>query len=175
MSAPEKDVKRRDKVVVGLALLCLVLAGALVGLVVTARPDSLDTAPNGQVTSAAYRKAAMEAASVNASTILSYGYRTLAQDKEAARAVMTEDFAEEYDEVIAAAATEAADSRLTLRADVRSSAISSLTKDRAVVLLFVNAVTTTEGSKQELLNQNRVQMTMTREDGEWVVSKMDAF
>jgi hypothetical protein len=36
-------------------------------------------------------------------------------------------------------------------------------------------VTTREGSKKQQLDQNRVVMDLTRKDGGWIVSKMDAF
>ncbi|MGO4257266.1 hypothetical protein [Marmoricola sp. RAF53] len=175
-AAAERGPRRPvDKVAVGLAALCLLLAGTLAALVVTSKPGDLAKADNGQVTSTAYRTAAMSSAAANASTILSYGYKTLPADQKAARAAMTKNFAKEYDGVMADAAAKATDAKLTLKATVMSTALTSLTEDEAKVLLFVNAVTTADGSKQQQLNQNRVLMTMKRQDGDWVVSKMDAF
>ncbi len=164
-----------DKVVVGLAALCLVLAGTLAALVLTSRPGDLATGDDGQVTAPAYRSAAMSAAAANAATILSYGYKTLPADQKAARAVMTDGFAKEYDKVMTDAAAKAANAKLTLKATVMSTALTSLTENDATALLFVNAVTTADGSKQQQLNQNRVLVTMKRQDGDWIVSKMDAF
>ncbi|MCW2784326.1 MAG: dnaJ 1 [Marmoricola sp.] len=165
----------RDPVVAVLVALCLLLGGGAAALYVTAPPDHLHTARDGQATLASYRSGAMDQASRSAATVLSYGYRTIAADEQAARAVITPGFREEYDHVMAIASPKAVKARLSLHATVRSSALVSLTGSRAVVLLFVNTVSTVDGSDKQQLNQNRVLVTMTRKDGRWIVSKMDAF
>jgi hypothetical protein len=43
------------------------------------------------------------------------------------------------------------------------------------VLVFVDTSTTREGSKQQQFQQSRLVMDLTRKDGDWTVSKMDAF
>lgn len=164
-----------DPVVAGLLVLCVLLGGGAIALYFTAGPDSLRTASNGQVTSETYRNAAMSAAAADAATVLSYSYKTLAADEKAAHGVITPAFSREYDGVMKDAAPKATSAKLTLKATVMSTSLISLKKDRAVVLLFINAVTTADGSVKQQLNQNRVVMTMTRKDGDWVVSKMDAF
>ncbi len=164
-----------DPVLAGLVALCLVLAGGAAALYLTAPPDSLHTAGDGQVTLASYQRGAMRAAASNAATVFSYSYRTLPADQAAARAVITSRFAAEYTRVMADAAPKATAAKLTLAASVRASSLVSLTKDRAVVLLFIDALTTAAGSSQQHLDQNRVLMTMTRKDGRWIVSKVDRF
>jgi hypothetical protein len=158
-----------------LLAVCLVLALGIAGIWWSARADDLRTAGNGQVTSDSYRSAAMSAAAADAATVLSYGYKTLAADKKAARDVLTPAFAEKYLKVMDKAGPQATDAKLTLKATVMSTALISLRKSSAKVLLFVNTVTTAAGSDKQQLNQNRVLMTMTRKDGDWVVSKLDAF
>jgi hypothetical protein len=169
-SAPELN-----RATVIMLALCLAFSGGIVGLVLSAKPDGLRTADNGQVTSEPYRSAALSAASANAAAVLSYSYDTLDADEKAARSVITASFAKEYEQAMAKAGPKATSSKLTLKATVVSSSLISIKKGTAKVLLFVNAVTTAEGAKKQQLNQNRVLMTMTREDGDWVVSKLDAF
>ena len=160
---------------IALGLLAAVLAAATVWLYLSAPADDLRTADGGQVTSAPYRAAALSAAAANATTVLSYSYRTLAADEEAAHAVMAPSFVQEYDDVMKVAAPKASSARLTLQATVASTSLVSLTKSTAVALLFVDAVTSAEGSAQQQLNQNRVLVTMSRQDGDWIVSKIRAF
>jgi Mce-associated membrane protein len=154
---------------------CLVLALGIAALVYSARPDDLRTGGTGQVTASSYRSAAMSAAAANASTVLSYGYKTLEADEKAAREVLTPAFAKEYVQVMEKAGPKATEAKLTLKATVMSTALVSLKKDTAKVLLFVNTITTAAGSEKQQLNQNRVLVTMTRKDGDWVVSKLTPF
>ena len=65
--------------------------------------------------------------------------------------------------------------KLTLKATVRSTSLVSLREHSAKVLLFYDSVTTAEGPPKQQLNQNRVLMTMTRQDGDWIVSDLEAF
>lgn len=173
--ATSADAPVLTRAVKAMLVACLVLALGIAGLVYSARPDDLRTAGNGQVTSDSYRSAAMSAAAANASAVLSYGYKTLAADEKAAREVLTPGFAEKYAKVMEKAGPKATKSKLTLKATVASTAVISLKKGSAKMLLFVNTITTAEGSKNQQLNQNRVLMTMTRTDGDWVVSKLTPF
>ena len=162
-------------VLVGLVVLCLVLGGALFFLVHRSLHPHLDTAPNGQVTDNSFRNAAMSAASDAAATALSYSYQTFDADRKKARALMSPKLAKQYDGAMDEVAAQTATARLTLKATVLSAGLLSVQEHRAKVLLFVNTVTTREGSKKQQLDQNRVVMDLTRKDGGWIVSKMDAF
>ncbi|MFL6109288.1 MAG: hypothetical protein ACJ72L_20190 [Marmoricola sp.] len=164
-----------DRLTKVLLVASLVLALGIAGLVYSARPDDLRTAGNGQVTSDSYRSAAMSAGAANASAVLSYGYKTLAADEKSARAVLTPSFAKKYAAVMNDAGPKATSAKLTLKASVESTSLISLKKDSAKLLLFVNTITTKVGSKNQQLNQNRVLMEMTRQDGDWVVSKLTPF
>lgn len=169
----------RDRVDQRLAVLCgallLVLLAGVLFQYLTNRPDDLRTANNGQVTSGEYRSAAMSAASTNAARVLSYSYKTLDADQKAARDLLTSTFADEYDSVMEDAGTKASAAKLTQKATVMTSALLSITKSKAEVLLYVNTVTTAEGSTRQQLLQNRVKMTLERKDGDWAVSNMVRF
>jgi hypothetical protein len=162
-------------VLVGLVVLCLVLGGVLVLLVQRSLHPHMDTAPNGQVTDSSFRNAAMSAASDAAQTALSYSYKTFDADRKKARALMSPKLAKQYDGAMDEVAAQTASAQLTLKAMVLSAGLLSAEEHEAKVLLFVNTVTTREGSKKQQLDQNRVVMDLTRKDGGWTVSKMDAF
>jgi Mce-associated membrane protein len=135
----------------------------------------LATAPNGQVTDSAFRNAAMSAATDAATTALSYSYTSFDADRARARALMSPKLAKQYDGAMDQVAAQTASAKLTLKATVLSAGLLSAEEHDAKVLLFVNTVTTREGSKKQQLDQNRVVMDLTRKDGGWIVSKMDAF
>lgn len=160
---------------VGLAALCALLAGLSIWLYFTAPADDLHQTSDGQVTIGSYRDAALSQAAANAATVLSYSYKTLPQDEAAARLVMSPAFTKEYADVMKQAAPKAISAKLTLRASVASTSLVSITPDKAVLLLFVDAVTTADGSTKQQLNENRILMTMTRQNGDWIVSKIKAF
>jgi Mce-associated membrane protein len=162
-------------VVVGLLVLCLALGGVLFFLAHRSLHPHLDTAPNGQVTDSSFRNAAMSAASDAAATALSYSYKTFDADRSKARALMSPKLAKQYDGAMDEVAAQTASAQLTLKATVLSAGLLSAQEHQAKVLLFVNTVTTREGSKKQQLDQNRVVMDLTRKDGGWIVSKMDAF
>lgn len=161
--------------VAALLVLCLVLTGALWFLVHRSRHPDLGTAPNGQVTDSSFRNAAMSAASDAATQALSYSWKTFDQDRKKARALMGPKLAKQYDAAMDQVTQQTATSKLTLKATVLSAGILSAERHKAKVLLFVNTVTTREGSTKQQLDQNRVVMDLTRKDGDWIVSKMDAF
>jgi Mce-associated membrane protein len=163
------------RVVAALAVVCLVLSGLLWFLVDRSRHPDLGTAPNGQVTDTSFRNAALGAASDAAAQALSYSYKSFDADREKARALMGPTLAKQYDDAMDKVAQQTADAKLTLKATVLSAGLLSAKEHQAKVLLFVNTLTTREGSKKQQLDQNRVLMTLTRKDGGWTVSKMDAF
>jgi len=179
LDLPGSDLVRATgaatRVVAALLVLCLVLAGALWFLVDRSRHPHLDTAPNGQVTQSSFRNAAMSAASDAAEHALSYSYKSFDADRKSARALMGQKLARQYDQAMDQVAAQTASAKLTLKATVLSAGILSAKEHEAKVLLFVNTVTTREGSEKQQLDQNRVLMALTRKDGDWTVTKMDAF
>jgi hypothetical protein len=160
---------------IGLVVLCLVLGGVLWFLVNRSRHPDLDTAPNGQVTESSFRNAAMSAASDDAAQILSYSYKTFDADHKLGRALVTGTAAKEYEKAMDEVATKVADTKITLKASVLSVGAISVTRHDARLLVFVDTTTTREGSQSQQLQQSRLVMELTRKDGDWTVSKMDAF
>ncbi len=166
---------KADVVSTGLVVLSLLLAGLLVALVLMARPDSLRTADNGQVTVDDYRSAAISAAAANAEAILSYSYTSLDQNIDAAHEVMTPAFIKEYDPLFEEIRADTLKSKLTQTAtvDPSSAGLVSLTETRATLLLLTNIQNVPEGSTAAAPQSvDRVRMEMEREDGVWRVSKL---
>ena len=174
-AGPVPDRKRGLATVAALLVLCLVLGGALWFLVHRSQHPHLGTAPDGQVTDTSFRNAAMSAASEAATKALSYSWQTFDQDRKSARALMGAKLAKQYDDAMDKVAAQTATSKLTLKATVLSTGLLSAEEHKARVLLFVNTLTTREGSKKQQLDQNRVVMELVRKDGDWTVSRMDAF
>ena len=173
----EPDRRRRTgtTLVAALLVVCLVLGGALWFLVHRARHPHLDTAPNGQVTQSSFRNAAMSAASDAAGKILSYSWKTFDADRKKGRALVAGQAAKEYDKAMDEVAAKVASTKLTLTAKVLSVGTISVKEHRAKVLVFVDTVTTREGSQDQQLQQSRLVMDLTRQDGDWTVTRMDAF
>jgi hypothetical protein len=157
-----------------LLVLCLVLVGALAYLVHRAGHPDLDAAPNGQVTQNSFRNAAMSRASDAAAQALSYGYKTFDADRAKSEDLLApgskaaKDYAEAMDKV----APQAASAKITQKATVLAAGVISAKEHSARVLLFLNTVTTREGSKNQQLQQSRIVLTMTRKDGDWTVTDM---
>jgi hypothetical protein len=161
--------------VAAMVVLCLLLAGALWFVVDRARHPDLDTAPNGQVTQNSFRNAAMSAASEGVAKVLSYNYKTFDQDRKAAEAVIGGDLTEKYATEMDKLESRAVTSKLSLKPTVLSAGLISAKEHSAKVLLFMNTVTSVEGSKTQQLDRRRIVVTMKRTDGDWIVTNMDPF
>lgn len=131
-------------------------------------------APNNQLTDDDARTAVLVAAADLTQRSLSYSWKTLDQDMETARAKMAPAFRKQYDEAMGQVRANVTKNKIALQATAVSSSIVSATPDKAVALVFVNQVTTAAASRNQQVDQNRVVLTLTRSDGDWVVSKLTA-
>ena len=128
------------------------------------------------------RAQALAAAQQAAPVVLSYDYHHLNRDFTTARTHLTGRFATEYGKttttVVAPTATKY---HGVVKATVAAPAggtpaasVVSATPDQAVILLFVNQVTTSTQTSGPRVDLNRVRMTMTRTSAGWKVSGVDA-
>jgi Mce-associated membrane protein len=162
-------------------LLAIPLAGLVVALalviwfVVVPHVRDDTAGPGGEVTSAATRAVLMDQAGKMTAAALSYDAKTFDKDTAAAGRLMTPSMRKQYLGTLAKVRAQVARQGLVLKAEVRASALVSATADEARVLEFVNQSTTAKGVTQSKLNQNRVVVTLTRVDGRWLISKLDAF
>ena len=118
---------------------------------------------------------ASAAARSHAGKILSYDHRTLDADFEAAEKTLTGSFKEQYTSTTDTVVRPSAEQyKVVVEAEVVAASVVRASADRVVVLLYVDQTTTStrlEGPKVDL---NRVRMTMTEVDGDWLVSRLDA-
>ncbi|MET9801120.1 hypothetical protein [Streptomyces sp. NPDC006368] len=129
------------------------------------------------------RVQAAEAARKAAPVILSYDHRRLEKDFAAARARLTGSFRDEYRRTTTSVvAPTARKYQGVVKASVveppgggdPAVSVVSASPERAVVLLFVNQVTTSTQVSGPRVDLNRVRMTLTLTSDGWKVSAVDA-
>lgn len=160
---------RGRRVTVLLLVLCLLAATALGALLLERRND--------QAVERA-RLQAVSAARAAAGDILGYDYRSVEASIARARASTTGAFRKEYDDTAKTLLPQSKQLKAIVQATVGSSAVMSATKNRVVVLLFVDQATVKQvpGEKTPTtrIDQSRVRVTMTRVGGRWLVSELAA-
>jgi len=163
------------RLLAALVVLCLVLA-AVAGFAWyrSEHPDE-GRAPSGAITSTQARDAGMEAATKLTTQVLSYDWKSLDKDIKASEAVLAPSFRAEYDHAMGKVKARTIKNQVTLSAKVAAASIISATDKKVEALVFVNQVTTAKGSGNQRVDQNRVRVTLTRDGGDWRVSKMVAF
>jgi len=117
----------------------------------------------------------MTAAATLTTKVLSYDWKTLDADMKAAEAVLAPTFRTEYSKAMGNLKAQTIKNQVEFNASVVAASIISASEKKVQALVFVNQVTTAKGSGNKRLDQNRVRVTLTRDGGDWRVSKMDAF
>lgn len=178
-TAPQKDTQpqappRRPS---GLALVLalLILAGSAATAVLGLQYRDADRSRRARVD-------ALAAARTAAPVILSYDYRHLARDFAAAERHLTGPFQGQYRKTTqTVVGPTAAKYHGIVKATVAqptggipAASVVSATPDSAVVLLFMNQVTTSTEISGPRLDLNRVRMKLTRTPGGWKVNAIDA-
>ena len=165
---------------VGLGLAVLVLAAVIALLWLVQAQDR----PVADVTTAESDGAAVASVAVKddvtavaaeaAARVYSYSWETLAEDKAAARALLTGAMLGQYDRTMAGVATSSVRDQTVVTAEVVGSALVTATSSYARVLVFVNQSTAGEDLDEPTLDLDRVLVTLVRARGEWKVSELDA-
>jgi Mce-associated membrane protein len=157
-------------VVTVLATVALMVVTTLAWLRSDSAPESISTGParidEGETRTA---QAAAEAAIV---PVLSFDYRTLEADGEAARSFMTDDYREKYDQTFALVTDNAPRTETVVTVEVVASGIVRTGDDRVDVLLFVNRPTTNKQAKEPVVYRDQVTAQMQLVDGEWLVNDL---
>lgn len=157
-----------------LVVLCLVLFAVTALAWYRSENPAAGRAPSGVITSSQARDAGMQAAARLTTRVLSYDWKTLDADMSASEAVLAPSFRNEYDKAMNNTKAQTVKNQVRLTASVVATSIVSATEEKVEALVFVDQVTTAKGSGNRRLDQNRVLVTLTRNGGEWRVSKMDA-
>lgn len=160
----------RGKGLVAVAAGVVVVLAALTGFLAWRAHDTQGAGPV-----AAARSSALDAARTSARLVFSYDYRHLAQDFKAGRAVTTGQFQGEYDKTTAKLVTDVAPRyKAVVVADVSDAGVVSATTDQVVALVFLNQQSSSSLVAAPKITQSRLEMTLVRKEGRWLVEKIKA-
>ena len=126
------------------------------------------------VVSAAVASEVRDVAAEAATAAYSYSWETLAEDKAAARELMTATMQDRYDRTMAGVATASRRDRTVVSAEVVDTALVTATATYARVLVFVNQSTSGDDLDEPRLDLDRVLVSLQRVGGEWRLSELDA-
>ena len=167
--ARQRSAGAPRRLTAALLLLCLIAAAVLGGLLLQRR-DRIATEDARQQAVAAARTAAGD--------ILGYDYRSVEASIRRARAMTTGAFRTEYDKTATTLLPQSKQLKAIVQATVGSAAVMDASKERVVVLLFVDQATVKqvpgENTPTTRIDQSRVRMTMSRISGRWLVSELAA-
>jgi Mce-associated membrane protein len=158
--------------VLGVVALALVLTAAWLGL---ATWDYREVRDQDAVDEAS--RTAPAAAERASAAILSYDHGSLDADEKAAERYMTpayrKQYADTFDRLVR---PNAARVRAKVQAEVKASGVAHADADRVNVLLYVNQSTTsTANGGRPQVALNRVQLSMVRQGGTWLVNDITSY
>lgn len=104
--------------------------------------------------------------------VLSYDYEHLDADQEAAQALMTGSYREEYDKLFTVLEENAPQTQTKVTASVIASGIVRASDERVQVLVFVDRPTTNKLSAEPVVYKDQVTLSMQLVDGEWLVDDL---
>lgn len=167
--------QRVTGVLAGLVVVAAAVLGWLaLGAGGTARLTTSAESSDATVASADTKATVLEVASDATTRAYSYSWKTLGEDRAAARALMTRDMQRRYDRTMAGVGTSSRADRTVVSAEVVESALVTTTSSYARVLLFVNQTTDGDTLEEPLLDLDRVLVTLVRDDDEWRLDELDA-
>ncbi len=152
---------RGHRLAVGAALLIVALAVGLVLTTLSLRQSrALDEA----------RGSALQAGKDSAVALASYDYRSLDKDFGAVTSRSTPGFRDSFTQTSAALQKVLQQYNATAKSTIVAAGVTSATTDRAVVLVFLNQVATNTNQKAgPTTDQSRVEITLVRPDGTWLI------
>jgi Mce-associated membrane protein len=116
---------------------------------------------------------ALVAATSAAQKVLSFDYRTINADVARGKATATGPFLSEYEQTAASLIKEVGPAKAIVQASVQSGSVVNASSGRIVVLLFVDQASVRQNNGQKTpvtrIDQARLQMTMTKQHGRWLV------
>jgi Mce-associated membrane protein len=106
-------------------------------------------------------------------TVYSFDFARLDENENAAREVITPEFATEFDRLFGEVRTRAPEQQAVVSATVTLSAVKEITGDRAVLVAFVDQLATRAApgaESQQLSAAGRLAVTGERVDGRWKIA-----
>jgi Mce-associated membrane protein len=120
------------------------------------------------------RDHALTAARTRVPALLSYTPATVIADLESEARWLTGGFKKQYaDLVTETIAPAAVEGKVSTEAEVSAAGVVSASKDRVVVLMFVNVTTTTPVGGEPEVRGGRLRVTMVEVDGDWLIRTLD--
>lgn len=101
--------------------------------------------------------------------LLSYDHASFDEDLAAAEEAMTEEFRDEYAPTVEEIRETAVRQERTQEARVVAVSVIDAEPDEVHTLLFVDTYSSRKGDDGQDIMQNRVDVTMVREDGKWLI------
>jgi Mce-associated membrane protein len=161
-------ILRKVKVVPAILILLLLISGGAAAWTYFNRYQ-----PNRQIDPSVAR-AVISAASDGTVAMLSYSPESLDKDFATAKSHLSGDFLSYYtqftDQIVAPAAREKS---LKTTAHVMGAGVSELHPDSAVVLVYVDQATTSKDKPDPALAASTVLVSMTRVNGNWLITKFE--
>ncbi|WP_206063076.1 hypothetical protein [Nocardioides sp. HDW12B] len=156
---------RPRAVLLAVVALSLVVTLVLGALAVLAWRDAFEREASGEA-----GRAARATVPGHLERLLSYDYTTFEEDLDAASALMTDSFAEEYLPTVETIRDRALEQERTQEATVVAVSVVSETPDEVETLVFLNRTTYTADSPRQRILQDRANVTVVRDgDGEWLI------
>ncbi|WP_040794312.1 hypothetical protein [Nocardia higoensis] len=116
------------------------------------------------------REQALEAANTAVPAMFSYEYTTVDTELPKAAELLSPAFREDYLKLIGQAIVPGAkEKQLTVLATAQAGGVVEADRDRAVVMLFLNQVTTSKDSPQGTTTGSRVRVALDRDGDRWLV------
>ena len=152
----------------------VLLAGVGVGVAWWRADQPSAVAPNGALVGDEARTQVLVEAADLSTRALSYNYKTLDNDMEVARARMTPSFQKEYDATMAQVRDNTVKNEITLQAVVMSTGHHQRDGEQGRGLAVHEPDHRVRASKKQQLSRNSLVVTLTRGDGDWMMSKLSA-
>ncbi len=163
VSAPWRWVKTKGR----MAAIVIVVGGLLAGLIVT------DLKLRHQEALGSARTSALAAANTYSVELASYDYRHLDQDFGAVRQHSTPAFQASFGQSSSALESVLVKYHATASASVISAGVVSASTSRVVALVFLEQTVTNSTQKSgSQKDQSRVEMTLTRSHGHWLIDQV---
>jgi Mce-associated membrane protein len=154
------------------ALVAVVSLAVAVAVVLAVVVTGLSHRTGGQGSSAA-AAAAEKAATTGAQTALSYDYRHLSTDFAGAEKLMTSSFKVNYShETAANVQGPAVKYHAVSVATVEGAGVASMSSSRATVLVFVDQTVRNTQLSAPRLDRSRVQVSLVRSGGKWLINNL---
>ncbi len=149
-----------------------VAAGAVlvVGLVVALAVTSVRLAHRDAVEST--RSGALAAARTYSVEVASYDYADLAQSLSAVLQHATPSFKQQFESTSRALEPAILEYQGIARATVLQAGVAQSTGDQATVVLFLDQTITNARLRQPQVNHDRMVMSLTRQGGQWLISRV---